>query len=65
MANTLAPGIPLPVNAAQAPAAPPRCPDLTPAQWAAIRPLIEEAWALRMTSAGVAAVLEASQPWPA
>jgi len=37
-------------------------PDLTPAQWAAIWPLIEEAWALRMTSAGVAAVLEASPP---
>ncbi len=42
-----------------------RCPDLTPSQWAAIWPIVVEAWTVRMTSAGVAAVLEASPPWPA
>ncbi len=42
-----------------------RCPDLTPEQWTAIWPIVVEAWTVRMTSAGVAAVLEASPPWPA
>jgi len=56
---SLAPVIPLPAK----PDPEVRCPDLTPAQWAAIWPLVMEDWQARMTSAGVAAaVLEASSP---
>jgi len=61
----IAPVIPLPAKPGpevHCPDLTPELPDLTPELWASIWPLVLEDWAQRMTSAGVAAMLEASAP---